>query len=93
MRVHLVLLGVLPPLALATSGAIGSPAFAQAPQDSPAPPGAATGPGVGGTAVIRPPAGIDPGINKLPPAAARQDGRMPVIPPPGSAGDPAVVAK
>jgi hypothetical protein len=41
--------------------------------------------------VICPPAGVDPGLAATPPAT---DGKMPVIPPPGTpGGDPSIVPK
>jgi hypothetical protein len=49
--------------------------------------GAGTGGGtVGSSGVIRPPAQVDPGINKTPPAAVGKTYNTPVVPPPGAPG-------
>ena len=102
MRLRLVVLGMLPPLALCAGGMFASAAEspagttppAQEGQASPQPPAGASAPAVGGTMVIRPPAGIDPGINMTPPDPAPEAGRMPIVPPPGApGGNPAVVPK
>ncbi len=103
MRLRLVVLGVLPPLALAAGAvpprvAVAADAPTGSPRDTPKPDqgaaGAAGAPVVGDSAVIRPPAGIDPGMTKTPPDAAPEAGRMPVVKPPGTAGGgPGVVPK
>ncbi len=79
------------------------PARAQPPAPNAAPPSvpppaAATPPpaaGAGGSGVIRPPAGVDPGIDRGPPPAGTQGADpMPVYRPPGTpGGNPNVVPK
>ena len=95
MRLHLVVLGALPLLALAAAGmpahAAPAPQVGQRP-DTAAP--AAGGPSQDGTAVIRPPTNVDPGINKAPSNAASNIDKMPVVTPPGTpGGDPTVIPK
>jgi hypothetical protein len=95
-------LGIVLVLGAALGSAI-APARAQAPgaatpdSNGAVPPSAAPGPEAvpGGTGVIRPPGGVDPGIDRLPPATgAHGADPMPVYRPPGTpGGDPDVVPK
>jgi hypothetical protein len=93
MRLRLAALGALPLLTpLAAAGT--SPGDEQSPQAQQVVPAPGTGPNAG-TSVIRPPAGIDPGINKARPETdAPETFPMPVVPPPGSpGGNPNVVPR
>jgi hypothetical protein len=65
-----------------------------APAQATPPPGTG-GPSANGSAVIRPPAQVDPGINRPPPSiGGATTFPMPVVPPPGApGGNPNVVPK